>query len=233
MQEGDTLSGIAETHGVADWHQVWEASKGMAEPGGQHLTDPDLIRPGWTVEIPVATLPTSRPTRTIDADPADAEDAPATDACRADTGPGDPGGAPASSGPAFGSRRTPPRTARQPSGQPAREELLAGANGGVRRRRRPARWPVSLAALLRYRRRQFRWRHPGRTISPTPPELQRVEHALLSTGTAGMADVTWLNEALRSLVHSLAATGTGRLPDVVAVRMTADNDGAGAGRRAA
>jgi hypothetical protein len=81
---------------------------------------------------------------------------------------------------------------------------------------------LSLAALLRYRRRQFRWRRPGRTITATQPQLRRVEHALLSTGTAGMADVTWLNAALRSLAHSLAATDTGRLPDLVAVRMTAE-----------
>jgi hypothetical protein len=94
--------------------------------------------------------------------------------------------------------------------------MVAFAGGGV------LLAGLSLAALLRYRRRQFRWRHPGRTISPTPPELRRVEHALLSTGPAGMADVTWLNQALRSLVHSLAATDTGRLPDVVAVRMTAE-----------
>ena len=52
VHEGDTLSGIAQAHGVSDWHQVWDASKGMAEPSGQHLTDPDLIRPGWTVKIP-------------------------------------------------------------------------------------------------------------------------------------------------------------------------------------
>jgi len=53
--------------------------------------------------------------------------------------------------------------------------------------------------------------------------LQRIERALLSTGNAGMADVTWLNEALRSLVHALAATDAGRLPDVVAARMTAES----------
>jgi hypothetical protein len=94
--------------------------------------------------------------------------------------------------------------------------MVAFAGGGV------LLAGVSLAALIRYRRRQFRWRHPGRTIGATPPELQRVERALLSTGTPGMADVTWLNEALRSLVHSLAATDTGRLPDVVAARMTAE-----------
>ena len=73
MHEGDTLSGIAQAHGVSDWHQVWDASKGMAEPSGQHLTDPDLIRPGWTVKIPesaqtptTTAAPTTR--RNTDAD---------------------------------------------------------------------------------------------------------------------------------------------------------------------
>ncbi|MDT5266971.1 MAG: hypothetical protein QOI90_3597, partial [Mycobacterium sp.] len=62
VHEGDTLSGIAQAHGVSDWHQVWEASKDRAEPSGQRLTDPDLIRPGWTIEIPVSTPTTTMPT---------------------------------------------------------------------------------------------------------------------------------------------------------------------------
>ena len=45
VHAGDTLSGIAQAYGVSDWHHVWEASKGMAEPGGQHLSEPDLRRP--------------------------------------------------------------------------------------------------------------------------------------------------------------------------------------------
>ena len=225
VQEGDTLSGIAEAHGVGDWHQVWVASKGMAEPGGQRLTDPDLIQPGWTVKVPVATLTTQPPTnnpaqpstpsqqtpktpgRQMPAEPIPDRQAPVgrTQA------PAQPSGSAASRHEEHDS----PATSR-PMGSSSQAAMVAFAGGGV------LLAGVSLAALLRYRRRQFRWRHPGRTISPTPPELQRVEHALLSTGTAGMADVTWLNAALRSLVHSLTATDTGRLPDVVAVRMTAE-----------
>lgn len=78
---------------------------------------------------------------------------------------------------------------------------------------------VSLMALLRYRRRQFRHRRPGRLIASTPPNLTRVERALRS---AGSADVTWLDHALRSLVQDLASVGEGRLPDVIAVCMTDD-----------
>ncbi len=79
-----------------------------------------------------------------------------------------------------------------------------------------------LTSLRRHRRRQFRHRGLGRTIAATPPDLAPVEKALLARGTAGAADVTWLNEALRSLVHTLAAVPDSHLPDVVAVRMTHD-----------
>lgn len=202
VHEGDTLSRIAQAHGVSDWHQVWDASKGMAEPSGQHLTDPDLIRPGWTVKIPESThtrqtTPTTTPTQQT---PTPGEQTPTQSTAPAAPRP-EPHDSPAASRPARRSSEAP---------------MVAFAGGGV------LLAGVSLAALIRYRRRQFRWRHPGQTIGATPRELQRVEHALLSSGTPGMVDATWLNEALRSLVHSLAATDNGRLPDVVAARMTAE-----------
>ena len=216
VQAGDTLSGIAEAQGIADWRQVWEASKGMAEPDGQRLTDPDLIQPGWTVEIPITTPTTDHPAKPS----RPTQQTPKTPRRQMPAAPLPDRQAPAGHTPTQPSPSAAPRQEQHDS--PAAStthhssevSMVAFAGGGV------LLAGVSLAALLRYRRRQFRWRRPGRTISPTPPELQRVEHALLSTGTAGMADVTWLNEALRSLVHSLAATG--RLPDIVAVRMTAD-----------
>ncbi|WP_236832889.1 hypothetical protein [Blastococcus sp. KM273128] len=81
---------------------------------------------------------------------------------------------------------------------------------------------ASLTALLRYRRRQFRQRRPGRTIGSAPPELLRVERALLEAGSVGSADVTWLDQALRALVQALAKVDGARLPDVVAACMTDD-----------
>jgi hypothetical protein len=225
VQEGDTLSGIAEAHGVADWHQVWEASKGMAQPGGQHLTNPDLIQPGWTVKVPVATLTTQPPTNHPAKPSRPTQQTPNTPGRQMPAEPIPDRQAPAGHSPAPAQPSAPAASRHEQHDSPAASRstssssqtlMEAFAGGGI------LLAGVSLAALLRYRRRQFRWRHPGRTISPTPPELQRVEHALLSTGMAGMADVTWLNAALRGLVHSLAATDSGRLPDVVAVRMTAD-----------
>ncbi len=81
---------------------------------------------------------------------------------------------------------------------------------------------LALTALVSYRRRQFRERRPGRTISGTPPELIGLEQALLATGRARSADVRWLDHALRSLTQILAKTDDGQLPDVVAVCMTED-----------
>jgi len=49
VRPGDTLSGIA-AHGLPNWRQAWQASRGRAEPGGQQFTEPDLIRPGWPVD---------------------------------------------------------------------------------------------------------------------------------------------------------------------------------------
>lgn len=222
VHEGDTLSGIAQAHGVSDWHQVWDASKGMAEPSGQRLMDPDLIRPGWTVEIPVskpttqtpsADTPTQQTPKTPTQTPP--QEAPKTPAAEPAPGEQTPTSG-ESTAPAARPEQHDSPAASRPARRSSEAPMVAFAGGGV------LLAGVSLAALIRYRRRQFRWRHPGRTIGATPPELQRVERALLSTGTPGMADVTWLNEALRSLVPSLAATETGRLPDVVAARMTAE-----------
>ncbi len=47
VEPGDTLSGIAAAHDVADWHRLWAANAGSAQPGGKQLTDPDHI--GWVI----------------------------------------------------------------------------------------------------------------------------------------------------------------------------------------
>ncbi|HEY3717762.1 MAG TPA: LysM peptidoglycan-binding domain-containing protein [Jatrophihabitantaceae bacterium] len=221
VEPGDTLSGIASTHGIEDWRVVWDQNRGVAEPDGRRFTDPDVILPGWTIQLdasgthteaapaPAArTAPPAAPTNTTPSLPQTTPPSqPTTPAPQMPTPPPESAVTPV---PAAATERAGGAHAQASSNV----GMVAFAGGG---------WllaGLSLAALIRYRRRQFRWRRPGRTISATPPELQHVERALLSAGTAGIADVAWLDAALRSLVHSLAATENGRLPDVVAVRMT-------------
>ena len=64
VHDGDTMSGLAAEHGIPDWTSIWPANDGRAEPGGQHLNDPNLIRPGWTITLPGAPTSTTKPPTT-------------------------------------------------------------------------------------------------------------------------------------------------------------------------
>ncbi len=55
----DTLWGIAERE-LGDplrWHDVYRRNKDRPQPDGGALTDPDLIRPGWILELPAGSSP--------------------------------------------------------------------------------------------------------------------------------------------------------------------------------
>ncbi|MFE5337659.1 LysM peptidoglycan-binding domain-containing protein [Isoptericola sp. NPDC056573] len=56
VEAGDNLSQIAAQElGDADrYPEIFEASRDVAQPGGARLTDPDLILPGWTLQVPGA-----------------------------------------------------------------------------------------------------------------------------------------------------------------------------------
>ena len=54
VHPGDTLWDIADDH-LGDpfrWPEIYAASLTVDQPDGQHLRDPDLIRPGWTLRVP-------------------------------------------------------------------------------------------------------------------------------------------------------------------------------------
>ena len=64
VRRGETLSGIAQ-HELGDasrYPELARASKDVQQPDGRHLTDPDLIYPGWHVKVPAAhAVASSRP----------------------------------------------------------------------------------------------------------------------------------------------------------------------------
>ncbi|HET9656956.1 MAG TPA: LysM peptidoglycan-binding domain-containing protein [Kineosporiaceae bacterium] len=61
VHRGDTLSGIAADHDVADWHRLWEANQGRPEPGNRRFVDPDVILPGWTLTVPAQAADPATP----------------------------------------------------------------------------------------------------------------------------------------------------------------------------
>ncbi|MBL0884856.1 BTAD domain-containing putative transcriptional regulator [Myceligenerans indicum] len=56
VRPGDTLWGIAEAElgDGSKYPELYEASQDVHQPGGARLTDPDLIHPGWTIQVPGA-----------------------------------------------------------------------------------------------------------------------------------------------------------------------------------
>jgi len=213
VQPGDSLWSITEdaTGDGDEWPAVWDANAGRAQPGGAAFTDPNLIRPGWTISVP-GQVETTEPNVPV----------PAPSEPRPSPSPSTPSSPPASSTPPPSSSPTAPSSAVTPSAPSgaASDGLTAepGAADGV-----PAVAAVgaasalaamSLLALHRYRRRQFRLRRPGRPLPPVPSALGSAERALQ---LQGHLDVAWLDTALRSLV----APARGTAPDVVAVGVDA------------
>lgn len=54
IKRGDTLSEIALEHTgkASNYPQIFKASKSITQPGGHHLSDPDVIDIGWKLTIP-------------------------------------------------------------------------------------------------------------------------------------------------------------------------------------
>jgi nucleoid-associated protein YgaU/DNA-binding SARP family transcriptional activator len=242
VEPGDTLWDLTEeiTGSGHNWRQAWELNRGRRQPGGATFTDPSLIRPGWTLSIPDAASPatpassapappTAEPAQPTTEPAPPSAPAPSTAPPAVPTTPGTNAPPPAAPGPATNAPTSAPTAAPNSaeSSPASRDETSTGntsdlpmiafaAGGGLMLA------GASLTALLRYRRRQFRQRRPGRIIGTTPPELLHVERALQEAGSVGSADVTWLDQALRALVQALARVDGARLPDVVAACMTDD-----------
>ena len=78
------------------------------------------------------------------------------------------------------------------------------------------------AAMRVARRRRLRRRLPGRCLSAPASAHVPLEQALITDGAVAQRDVVFIDHALRSLAADLAASD-GRLPAIVAARLTAEH----------
>lgn len=212
VEPGDTLSDIAaEELGDADrYPEIYDASRQTIQPDGEHLTDPDLIRPGWklTIPEPPAELP---PRSEAPSEPeAPPEEAPPTmpsPSAEAPTAEGDHDDL-------HTSEAEPPSTAEDESESTslpawvlpgiAGSGLLAGA---------------VLTAVRAHRRTQLRYRRPGQTLAPSPPELVNVDKTVQVYGASGAVDIEGLHAVLNSLAaHAAAADQPLPLLQTIALR---------------
>jgi LysM repeat protein len=211
VDPGDTLWDIAEEKlGEGErYPEVFEASRDAVQPDGQRLTDPDLIRPGWEL-----TIPATGDSPPVDEPPA-IEDPPVL-----------PGGKHV--GPDPVEHTTPAEIPEEstPTAQPS-ESPVAEKPDATDEQDPAASWLLPgllgagtllagsvLIAVRAHRRTQQRYRRPGFTIAPPPPEVRAVEKTAAVAG-APVADVI---DQLDRILRHLAAN-TSELPLLAAVEV--------------
>ncbi|ANH39536.1 LysM domain/BON superfamily protein [Nocardioides dokdonensis FR1436] len=190
VQPGDTLSEIAEQElgDGARYPEIFEASRATAQPDGAHLEDPDLIRPGWELTIPQT------------ADPAQPHDDEATVAPPPTTEP------PLAEQPEV----EVPTPQAEPT-QPAAELATPVGNADDPAAEGPPAWLLPgvagggllagavLLAVRAHRRTQLRYRRPGQTLAPNPPELIKVDKTATAYGDRSAYDIEGLDAALNNI----------------------------------
>ncbi len=159
VRAGETLHGIAhEVLGpAADARELYTANRGRVQADGGRLTDPDLIRPGWILDVPAAEQEEPAPGRlsTVEVPAVElpAAAAPTVDAPAAEVPTAEPAADPATGGLLLPAVRT------------------GFGVGGL--------LACSLMVLLDVRRRrQRRRRRLGQRIPMPPPALEATERGL-------------------------------------------------------
>lgn len=237
---GDTLAEIAEEYygDPSEWPRIAEANADRPQPGGETLSDPDLIRAGWTLDLPPVTPSPAAPpaagtvtpeeTGPQPQQPAPAPEPDRPPAAAAAPPPRDeqlpdaPPPVPATSPPA--PETTTPAPA--PSAAPAPDAGLDSGTGQDRTAdgedvvELPTALTVSallassaLAAVALARRRQQRRRRHGRQVAMPGRGAARLERAYRAA--TARADVSFLDLALRSLSAKLAEQPDGDEPDIL------------------
>ena len=196
VEPGDTLWDIAdeELGDPTRYDEIFEASDGIVQPDGRTLTDPDLIHPGWELEIPGAAPVEVEPQDTPpeEPDPGGPSDTTPTTPPEVTPAPLDPA---STTDPVVDDQAA---DVDQNAGTPA--WLLPGLTGAG------TVLAGSLFLVLRaHRRTQLRYRSPGEVIEPPPQDLVAVEKtARLSAGKAPRLED--LDRLLRHLADGLELT---------------------------
>ena len=224
VQRGDTLSQIAqETLGDARrYTEIAAASQAISQPGGAHLTDPDLIDVGWTLQLPQPDPTTRQPTPR-----AHRLHHPHPRRRTPQQQPRPPQPNPLQRHRQHRPRQPPPRLPQPTSAAPTGQTAVAPEDQGEE-----LPWPVRtsfgvgavLAAgvitLLGARRAtQHRHRPPGTQLPMAAGATATAEHELRTT--ADVLAVESVDHALRTLARDCATTNA-PLPVVRAARLTAE-----------
>ncbi len=237
VQEGDTLFGISErvTGDGNNYPEIVEATQGV-QPDGQTLTDPDLIQPGWVVNVPVtdAAAPVAPA-------PAPVTPAPAPQTSTTPDGvdaletlpPGSVDGGSAGAGAGSSNVEATPEPSKAPEQappveRPAPQTVTAeNADQGIDA---PVPWMTPggiggvlaaglLAALGALRLQQRRRRHKGERIALPRQEAEELE--LEMRWVEDPMSVADIDAALRTIQAWAEDNGTS-LPELLAVRVASD-----------
>jgi LysM repeat protein len=209
VHRGDTLWDIAqeELGDPSRYPEIFETSQATTQPGGAHLSDPDVIDVGWTLTIPGTTTSAKSPgPKPGEADPAKTRAAPSTRRL-----------SPVEGGQAnqAGGEHQKPDGATAVEDTPNAPWMLEGLAGAG------AVLAGSMLLLLRRRRRaQFRARRPGRTIAVPQPVLAPVEKTLTASGSRSAPTVELMDAILRRLA-ARQSTARQDMPHVAAVELIA------------
>jgi LysM repeat protein len=209
VQPGDTLSEIAqqELGDAAQYPKIFDASRVTEQPDGAYLEDPDLIRPGWELTIPHGAEPTQpHDDEATDAPPPTTEpplaEHPDVEVPIPQAEPTQPAAEPAQ----------PVANADDPAGNGAPAWLLPGVAGGLLA-------GAILVAVRAHRRTQLRYRRPGQTLAPNPPELIKIEKTATAHGDQAAHDIEGLNAALNHIATQSRDTDT-PLPALTSVSLS-------------
>lgn len=190
VQAGDTLWEIAEEE-LGDplaYPELFEASRKNPQPNGAHLTDPNLIQPGWKITIPerarpepapapVTTPPQKPPDKGTPLATAEPEVDPPTAEQSPTAAPGD---------------TTTDAPDHETSASPG--WLLPGLTGGG-----AVLAALVLLAVRAHRNTQLRYRRPGERIEAPPVELRAVEKTAFVSGAEVATPIATLDRALSQL----------------------------------